>query len=181
MLVSDLREAYHWIRLHEVRFGMFGQFMAEEYLPGRDFCWTALYHEGERVASFARERLAWLYPQMAPFSGRTGTPTHSRVVHDYRVNGQGAAAVAVVDDKPHGVYCVDMREDEDGFPVPTEVNAGRFATTSSLYFPAGPNLVAAHIRLANGDEPGRLGDDLYPEGTELVRHVDMGTGVGYPG
>lgn len=177
ILVSDLREAYHWIRLHEVRFGMFGQFVAEEYLPGLDYCWTALYHEGERVASFSRERLEWIYPKMAPFSGRTGTPTYSRVVHDSRVLSTGEQAVALIDPKPHGVYCVDMREDEDGWPVPTEVNAGRWATTSPIWHRAGPNLVAAHIRLANGDDPGEIGDDCYPDGAELLRHIDMGSGL----
>jgi carbamoyl-phosphate synthase large subunit len=175
ILVRDLRAAFHWIRLHEVQFGEAPQFVAEEYLPGLDYCWTALYHEGERVASFARERLEWLYPHLAPFSGRTGTPTYSRVVHDSRVLRTGEQAVALVDPKPHGVYCVDMREDEDGHPVPTEINAGRWATTSPLYHMVGPNLVAAQIRLANGDHVGEIGDDCYPEGAELLRHIDMGS------
>lgn len=177
ILVSDLREAYHWIRLHEVRFGMFGQFVAEEYLPGRDYCWTAIYHEGERVASFSRERLEWLYPHLAPFSGRTGTPTRCRVVHDEDVLCVGAEAVATVDPAPHGVYCVDMREDADGVPRPTEINAGRWATTSPLYRAFGPNLVAWHVALAHGQDVWRgsyPGDDCYPDGAELLRHIDMG-------
>jgi carbamoyl-phosphate synthase large subunit len=176
ILVSDLREAYHWIRLHEVRFGMYGAFVAEEYLPGRDFCWTGLYHEGELIASFARERLNWIYPRLAPFSGRTGTPTRAKVVHDYRVNGVGRAAVAIVDPKPHGVYCVDMRENKgDDWPCPTEINAGRWATTSPIYSHFGPNLVAAQIRLANNDSQDVLGEDVYPDGLDLLRHIDMGS------
>lgn len=174
ILVSDLREAYHWIRLHEVRFGMFNQFIAEEFLPGRDFCWTALYHEGYRIASFARERLEWIYPHLAPFSGRTGTPVRSRVVHDSRVLETGRMSVEAIDKKPHGVYCVDMREDKQGIPRPTEINAGRWATTSPLYRHMGPNLVALQIRLAHDDRADELGDDIYPEGAELMRHIDMG-------
>lgn len=175
MLVHDLREAYHWIRLHEIRFGMEGRFIAEEYLPGRDYCWTALYHEGERVASFARERLEWLYPRLAPFSGRTGTPTRARIVHDDLVSTVGRAAVQAIDDQPHGVYCVDMRENVKLIPRPTEINAGRWATTSPAYYEFGPNLVAAHIRLAYGDDPGDVGDDCYPAGAEVLRHIDMGS------
>lgn len=177
IIVEDLREAYHWVRLHQVRFGENVEFMAEEYLPGRDFCWTALYHEGYRIASFSRERLEWLYPHLAPFSGRTGTPTRSRIVHDSVVTTIGEHAVAAVDMEPHGVYCVDMREDAAGVPQPTEINAGRWATTSPLYRHFGSNLVAAQIRLANGDSVGfaQLGDDCYPHGVVLNRHIDMGT------
>lgn len=175
ILVSDLREAYHWIRLREVRFGESPvNFIAEEYLPGRDFCWTAVYHEGDRIASFSRERLEWLFPGLAPFSGRTGTPIRSRVVHDSRVFHTGRMAVEAVDKKPHGVYCVDMREDKQGIPRPTEINAGRWATTSPLYRHMGPNLVALQIRLALDDHVDELGDDIYPAGAELMRHIDMG-------
>jgi carbamoyl-phosphate synthase large subunit len=175
ILTSDLREAYHWIRLHEVRFGMFGSFVAEEYLPGRDFCWTGLFHEGDMVASFSRERHEWIYPRLAPFSGRTGTPTRATVVHDRRVRSVGLRSVAAIDPEPHGVYCVDMRESKSGYPCPTEVNAGRWATTSPIYSLYGPNLVAAQIRLAYGDAQESLGQDVYPEGLDLLRHIDMGS------
>jgi len=177
ILVEDLRAAYHWIRLYQVSIHD-TNFVAEEYLPGRDFCWTALYHEGERVASFSRERLEWLYPHLAPFSGRTGTPTRARVVHDPVVTAIGQAAVEVVDPEPHGVYCVDMREGRDDVPQPTEINAGRWATTSPLYRALGPNLVATQIGLANGDAVRLPGDDCYPDGAELLRHIDMGMTVG---
>jgi carbamoyl-phosphate synthase large subunit len=181
ILVSDLREAYHWIRLHEVRFGMHGSFVAEEYLPGFDLCWTGLYHEGDLVTSFHRERLEWIYPRLAPFSGRTGTPTRSVIRHWPTVNRVGEQSVAAVDSKPHGVYCVDMRCDDEGVPRPTEINAGRYATTSSLWSHSGPNLVAAQIRLATGDDPGDLPRrNLYHDGRELLRHVDMDSVV-FPG
>lgn len=173
ILVEDLRAAFHWIRLYQVSIHD-TEFIAEEYLPGRDFCWTALYHEGERVASFSRERLEWLYPHLAPFSGRTGTPTRSRVVHDPVVTMIGARAVEILDPSPHGVYCVDMREGADGVPQPTEINAGRWATTSPMYRAFGANLVALQIRLAHGDGYAVPGDDCYPDGAELFRHIDMG-------
>jgi len=32
-------------------------------------------------------------------------------------------AVYAVDGKPNGIYCVDLREDKDGPPTPTEINA----------------------------------------------------------
>lgn len=172
-LVEDLRTAFHWIRYWETR-GVRTEWIAEEYLPGRDYCWTGLYHQGLFVAGFARERLEWIYPHLAP-SGRTGTPTIAVTVHDERVNECARAAVYAVGGL-HGIFCVDMREDRDGVVRPTEINAGRFATTSPLYSQIGPNMADLYAQLS---QPGAmadptLGDDIYPENIALLRHIDCG-------
>jgi hypothetical protein len=59
-------------------------------------------------------------------------------------------------------------------PRPTEINAGRWATTSPLYSELGPNLPDMHVRLAAGETVEPLGDDVYPEGVKLLRHIDCG-------
>jgi biotin carboxylase len=161
--VDDLRAAYHWVRLHAV-LGRDVDWIASPYLPGRDYCWTGLYHDGDLVASFARERLAWLYPHLT-LSGRTGTPTIAQTVHRRDVNDAAGLAVRATTSLPHGVFCVDLVEDADGVPVVTEVNAGRWATSSPVYRKFGPNLVDDQIRLAYGMPVSRLGQDVYPPGT----------------
>jgi hypothetical protein len=171
-LVEDVKTGFHWIKYWETR-GETIEWVAEEYLPGRDFCWTGVYRHGILYASFARERLEWLYPHLAP-SGRTGTPTVSEVVHDERVNVTAKLAVEAVDAEPNGIFCVDLREDREGVPRPTEINAGRWATTSPLYHELGPNLPALHARLAVGETVEPWGDDIYPAGTQLLRHIDCG-------
>jgi hypothetical protein len=171
-LVEDVKTGFHWIKYWETR-GETIEWVAEEYLPRRDFCWTGLYRHGTLYASFARERLEWLYPHLAP-SGRTGTPTVSEVVHDERVNVTAKLAVEAVDAEPNGIFCVDLREDREGVPRPTEINAGRWATTSPLYHELGPNLPALHARLAAGEKLMPWGDDIYPDGTQLLRHIDCG-------
>lgn len=172
-LVDDLRTGYHWMRYWYSR-GERIEWVAEEYLPGRDFCWTGLYKDGVLCAGFARERLEWLYPQLAP-SGRTGTPTISETVHDGRVSDMAKRAVSAVDARPNGIYCVDLREDKHGDPRPTEINAGRWATTSTLYHEVGPNLPDLHARLAVGEPVEWLGDNIYPAGVRLMRHIDCPT------
>jgi hypothetical protein len=171
-LVENVRTGFLWMDYWASR-GENIEWVAEEYLPGRDFCWTGVYRHGILYASFARERLEWLYPHLAP-SGRTGTPTVSEVVHDERVNETAKFAVKAVDSEPNGIFCVDLREDRDGVPRPTEINAGRWATTSPLYFELGPNLPDLHARLASGEKLLPWGDNIYPAGTQLLRHIDCG-------
>jgi biotin carboxylase len=171
-LVDDLRTGYHWIRYWQTT-GADLEWVAEEYLPGRDYCWSSLWHDGVLVAAFARERLEWIYPQLTP-TGRTGTPSISVTVHNPDVNQMGFKAVRTIDGRPNGIYCVDLREDTDGVLRPTEINAGRWATTTPLYSELGVNLPDLHARLAVGEDVETLGDDIYPAGIRLSRHIDCG-------
>lgn len=171
-LVEDLRTGFHWIRYWQTR-GAEWDWLCDEYLPGREFCWTSLWQHGELVAAFTRERLEWIYPHLAP-SGRTGTPAIARVVHDPDVARVARAAVLAVDKVPHGIMAVDLVHDTDGIPRPTEINAGRWPTTSPLYSEIGVNMPDLHVRIAAGEHVDPVGEDIYPAGVTLSRHIDCG-------
>lgn len=173
VLVESLAQAFHWLRFW-AEGGVGWQWIAEEYLPGRDYCWSSLWQDGRLIGSFSRERHEWIFPQLSP-SGRTGTPTVCTTVHDARVNEAARLALLMIDEKPNGVYCVDLREDAAGVVRPTEINAGRWATTSPLYMELGPNLVDLHAQACAGVELEQLGEDIYPAGVTLHRHIDCGS------
>jgi hypothetical protein len=60
-------------------------------------------------------------------------------------------------------------------PRVTEVNAGRFFTTSNFLAEAGANMPHDYVRLALGEEVGpRPPLDAVPAGLYWVRMVDMG-------
>ena len=171
ILARTYDEARYWFRFWQAR-DLRVDFLAEAYLPGRDFCWTSLWHEGTLIAAFARERLEWMYPHLTP-SGRTGTPSIAVTIHEEAVSVMAREAVLTLDD-PHGIYAVDLVEDEAGTPRPTEINAGRWPTTSPLYSELGVNLPDLHVRLAAGEDVEPLGDNVYPAGIVLSRHIDCG-------
>lgn len=171
-LVDNIATGYHWIRYWQTR-GVEWDWIADEYLPGREFCWTSLWQHGDMVAAFTRERLEWIYPHLAP-SGRTGTPAIARVVHDPDVAAVARAAVLAVDKVPHGIMAVDLVHDTDGVPRPTEINAGRWPTTSPLYSELGVNMPDLHVRIAAGEHVDPVGEDIYPDGVTLSRHIDCG-------
>ena len=147
------------------------RFIAEEYLPGRDYAWAGIYDHGELISSFARERLEYIYPELSP-SGRTGTPSVARTVHDQRVNTAAEAAIEILDSAWHGLASVDLREDILDNPQPTEINAGRTSTTTPLYAELGCNLPALLVRLAQGETDFVTRRNAVPAGVLLTRHID---------
>lgn len=153
----------------------YGDFMASEFLPGHEFAWQSLWWEGELVTAQARERLEYIFGALTP-SGQTSSPSVAKTVNRDDVNETCQAAVKAVSKKPHGVYCVDLKEDANGTPKVTEINIGRFFTTSNFFAHAGLNMPAMYIELAMtgklASKPKQLNpleDDLY-----WVRMIDMG-------
>ena len=173
--VTRPEEAIGWIDYWENSKGIgWGDFMLSEYLPGADFAWTSLWHEGRLIVSQGRKRLMYLYGFLSP-SGTSSTPSVAVTVNDGRVNDTATKAVQAIDPKPHGVYCVDLKEDSNGAVCVTEINAGRFFTTSNFYTHAGVNIPYAYLQLGFGFEPPHYEQyDPLPEGLYWVRMVDMG-------
>lgn len=156
--------------------GVGWDFVAEEFLPGRDFAWTSLWYQGKLITAQARERLEYIYPYLAP-SGRTGTPVVSVTISSQGVNTMAEEAVLAIDGEPHGLFCVDLREDAGGTPRPTEINVGRFFTTSYFYTAAGLNIPDMVARLAVGDDLWEVPEQYnpLPQGLYWVRHIDCGS------
>ncbi|WP_020668876.1 hypothetical protein [Amycolatopsis nigrescens] len=153
----------------------YGDFMASEYLPGHEFAWQSLWHEGELITSQARERIEYIFGNLTP-SGQSSSPSVAKTVNRDDVNAIGAASVRAVSDKPHGVFCVDMKENAAGVPMVTEINVGRFFTTSNFFAHAGLNMPDMYVQLGLGKKltetppvHNPLPDDLY-----WVRMIDMG-------
>src|SRR2546422_2987747 len=115
--------AEYWVKFHWDQ-GIKANFVAEEYLPGRDFCFMSLWNKGGLVTSMIRERLSWVGHRIV---GSGGTSKLNRVVHLDTVNKKAVEAISAVSKKPHGIFCVDLKEDAKAVPCPTEVNC-RFTT-----------------------------------------------------
>jgi carbamoyl-phosphate synthase large subunit len=149
-------------------------FMISELLPGREFAFQSLWHAGGIVTSQARERLEYVFGNLTP-SGQSSSPAVARTVHRADVNEIASRAIRAVDPSPSGVYCVDLKENADGVPCVTEINIGRFFTTSNFFARAGCNMPYHYVRIAVGDPPPELpAYDALPEGLYWIRLIDKG-------
>lgn len=153
----------------------YGDFMASEYLPGSEFAWQSLWHNGTLITCQARERVEYIFGNLTP-SGQSSSPSVARTVNRDDVNKAGESAVRAVMEAPHGVFCVDMKENSGGNPLVTEINVGRFFTTSNFFAHAGLNMPDMYVQLGlgNGLESRPPVYDPLPENLYWVRMIDMG-------
>ncbi len=172
--VRDARAASSWIRWWADERGLRpSQFMVSEFLPGREFAYQGVWRNGVLVAGQARERVEYLYGHLTPH-GQTSTPAVARTVSNPDVDRVAAAAVEAVDPTPQGIFGVDMKEAADGSIRVTEVNAGRFFTTSNFLAAAGLNLPDLFMRVTRGEAVEQLGSSPLEADLYWIRMVDMG-------
>jgi carbamoyl-phosphate synthase large subunit len=95
-------------------------------------------------------------------------------VHEPKIDELAQQAIRALDAEPHGVYCVDIKEAADGSPKVTEINAGRFFTTSNFFAAAGLNMPDMAMRAALGEALPGLGSSPLEPDLYWIRMVDMG-------
>lgn len=175
--LTKVDQAISWINYWvDVRGLSWKDFMISEFLPGKEYAFQSLWQNGELLMSQARERIEYLFGQIMP-SGQTSTPSIAKTVSNKAVNEVAHKAIKAVDAKATGIFCADIKENKHGEPCLTEVNAGRFYTTSNFFSQAGINMPYYYVKLAYGEEIdtskfkpfNNLKPDLY-----WVRMVDMG-------
>ncbi len=174
----EIGHASAWVAHHRG----WGQFVASEYLPGRNLTWSGIFYGGELVVGQSRERLEHVLPHTSP-SGITGATAVTRTVSRPDVHDASEAAVRALHGPPHGVYGVDLAEDAGGTARITAIRAGRFGTTVHFHSEAGCNLVEILTSLALGQPlPGApegrlfgapLVDPIEPD-TYWIRTLDCG-------
>jgi len=168
---KNVRQAVGWVDFHNG----WGNFLASEFLPGRNLTFIGIYEHGRLVMSQGRQRDAYVIPHVNP-AGITGAPAISHTIHDTYINSLGERATLAIDPDFTGVGFVDFKVSEDGRALPTELNAGRFGTTNHFYTAAGANFPYCLLRLAF-DEPlpeyTRV-HNVLPTGLYWIRTLDAG-------
>ena len=172
--VKSAEQAQMWVAYWAANGLRVDDFMVSEFLPGHEFAFQSIWEHGRLVTSQARERLEYLFGYLTP-SGQTSSPALARTVRRPDVNEAAAAAVRAVDEGAHGIFCVDVKENVGGVPCVTEINAGRFFTTSIFFSEAGCNMPYYYLRMAyEEDLPDLPQFNAVPEGLYWVRLMDMG-------
>jgi hypothetical protein len=166
---DDLELARCWIE----RFAGWGHFTAAERLSNQSVTWQSLWYRGQLVAAQTRRRLGWAFGSRT-LSGVTGITGVAETWSSPEVTNLGRAAVTVVEQRPHGIYGVDMTFDTSGGLRLTEVNVGRFFTTIDFFTKAGFNFPALFVDLAleRVPPPDREILDPLPSGKLWVRGMD---------
>ena len=163
LLVSKPKHAIDWIEYWKDMKGYAGQWILQEYLPGRNFSWSSIWYKGQLIVSSTQERLEY-FMASAAVTGISGATSICRIVHDDRLQKLGTKVVLGLSDCLHGIYTMDAREDAQGNVKLTEIE-NRMQGRNRLHTSAGVNLPEIIVRLLMG----------FPLDS-LVKRIDGGIG-----
>lgn len=151
------------------------EFIATEYLPGRNLACKMLYFDGRLARTACAERVNYIMAKVAP-SGITGNTSFGRLINEPDLVDISEETLNFISEKVecelNGIFTVDFKESADGVPKITEINIRHVAFTSSIAA-GGANLPADTLKmLFKGSlAPERL-DYEYEEGLVFLRDVD---------
>lgn len=151
--VQSPEQAKHWIQYwNQMRGVSIDDFVINEFLPGRDFAFMGIWKHGQCIIGKIAERLKYLFGANIP-SGTMSTPSLATLTRQEEVLDVCLKSVACLEEKPHGIYSIDLKCDAQGAPKITEINIGRFFRISPIFNFAGKhNLATVYLRLALGQE-----------------------------
>lgn len=166
---NDYDFAKAWIN----RFKGWGKFTAAELLTQNTVTWLSIWYEGELVVAQQRKRQSWNFGNRT-LSGVTGITRVGITSSDEIVDRVAVDAIQAIDNKPHGIYGVDMTYDKSGIPNPTEINISRFFTTVYFFTAAGLNMPEIFKNIALYNEFPSLEKKInpLPNGLLWVRGMD---------
>ena len=166
---NDYNMAKAWID----RYNGWGNFIAAEMLTSKTVTWLSIWYEGELICAQTRKRTGWIHGNRSA-SGVTGVTKVGTTCSDDQVTDIAEKTVRAVDNRPHGIFGVDMTYDKNGIPNPTEINISRFFTTILFFTKAGLNMPVIFKDLALYGEKPKLEKRInpLPDGLMWLRAMD---------
>jgi len=142
--VATVAQARAWITqwrdLHGVKVS---DFTLGEYLPGRHFIVQSVWHKGSLLRAQPIEVLSYFAAGNNP-SGTFSLSSLAKTVAAPEALKVTLKAVRALERHPSGAFCVELKEDANGVPSITEINAGRFpAGVTALLAVGKDNMIAA--------------------------------------
>lgn len=166
---NDFEFGKRWIE----NYNGWGKFIAAEMLTPETVTWLSVWHEGELVVAQTRARRGWTHANRT-LSGVTGVTKVGITISDDAVTEIALKSVKSIDNKPHGIFGVDMAYDSNGIPNPTEINIARFFTTVLFFTQAGLNMPKIYKDIALYNEFPQLKKNINPlqDGLMWMRGMD---------
>jgi hypothetical protein len=176
--VATVEQARAWITLwRDVRGVRVSDFTLGEYLPGRHFIVQGVWHNGDLLRARSMEVLSYFAAGNNP-SGVFSLSSLAKTVVATAALETALSAVRALERHPSGTFFIELKENGDGIPSITEINAGRFPSGVTALLAAGnDNMIAMFASAAVGKkvtvaEPCAPGPEHY-----LVRDIDAVPGV----
>lgn len=172
LLIENEQALKTWIHINK---GV-TEFIGSTYLPGRNLAVKLLYHNGKLLRSACGERVEYIMAKVAP-SGITGNTSFGRLLTEPHLVDVAVEAMEILfaqtQSPKHGFYTVDLKEDDQGNPMITEINV-RMVAFNWMFALAGANFTEDMLRILSGDPTFSYDYRMYEfePGTIFLRDVD---------
>jgi len=172
IIIKKANHAEMWIDYWKEMGWHIENWLAHEYLPGKNYGWCSIWKDGELIISCTGERLRYLLENVT-ISGVTGMIAEGIIVANKDVNVEGTKVIKKLSEKVTGIFTVDFREDKNGFPLLTEINA-RHAFRPWCFTKARVNFAKIFVELMLEKKlPSLSKYDAGKTGVKIARTVDM--------
>lgn len=169
---ESLDELQAWVKINPHT----TQFQLSQFLPGRNLGCFCLFKDGELIKMAQAQRIEYIMAKVA-VSGITGNTSKGKLLNEEKIKNVALKAIDILTgktgEKMNGLVVVDMKEDNDGNPVITEINIRHVAFSSSFAM-AGQNIAEAQLLLAlnRDNEVSKIIQIDFPKNNLLLRDVD---------
>jgi carbamoyl-phosphate synthase large subunit len=176
--VNTVRQARAWIRYwQEMRGIPADRFTLSEYLPGRDFMCMSLWRDGQMVLVTTFEKLSYFGAEGYP-SGTSSLSSLAKTIIDDRLVSISNQAIRALSPAASGAFSIDLKENSEGVPCITEINAGRFFIGMTAFDHVSRHSTASvYTRLALGEAVDLQEEHVTVPGYYIVRDLDNVPGV----
>ena len=165
-------ELQAWVKINEGT----ERFQLSEFLTGRNLGCFCLFKNGNLVKIAQAQRIEYIMGKVA-VSGITGNTSKGKLLNEKKITETALKAIdhlcKLTGEKMNGLVVADMKENDSGKPIITEINIRHVAFSSSFAM-AGQNIAEAQVLLAlnrDAEVPGEVCKD-YPKENLILRDVD---------
>ena len=176
--VSDPEQTWNWIRIWQTMQGLPATtFTLAEYLPGRQIACQSVWQCGRMILSNTFERVSYFGVDNIP-SGITSLASLAKTVVEPGVVALCRRAIRTVSPGASGAFSVDVKEDGQGRPHITEINAGRlFLGMTAFDRVMKHNMSLTWVRLGLGEDVGLAEEYDTSAAYYMVRDLDAPPGL----
>jgi carbamoyl-phosphate synthase large subunit len=167
--LSDLQA---WVMINPLT----THFQLSQFLPGRNLGCFCLFKDGKLVKMAQAQRIEYIMAKVS-VCGITGNTSKGKLLNEDKIKNAALKAIdilcGITGETMNGLVVADMKEDEQGNPIITEINIRHVAFSSSFAM-AGQNIAEAQLLLAlNRDDEVKPGVEVqYPKSNLILRDVD---------
>jgi len=172
--VANVEQARSWItQWRDLQGIKVADFTLAEYLPGQHFIVQSLWHRGTMLRTQAIEMISYFAAGNNP-SGIFSMASLAKTVAAPEAVKVTLRAIEALEKAPTGAFFVELREDANGVPAITEINAGRFPSGVAALLAIGPDNMVASFAAAAAGEKVSVAAESHGSAAEyyMVRDID---------